>query len=187
MASTTRAWGVTGVLMAAILAAHEAAARPASGPAHADGPVAPEAPRVRTNDPALAALIQEATDRSPTFRHLAERIQASDGMAYIVRGRCGHNVRACLALWVGVAPPNRLLRVVVDPHEGYEEVMASIAHELRHVLEVLDEPGVRSRADMFFFYTRDRPWQGQAFETQAAVEAGHVVFRELKENRAKSK
>lgn len=187
MASTRRAWAVGGVMVAAILAAHEAAARQTPGPARADQAVAPEAPRVRTNDPALAALIQEATDRSPTFRYLAERIQASDGLVYIVRGRCGHTVRACLALWVGVAPPNRLLRVVVDPHEADEEVMASIAHELRHVLEVLDEPSVRSRADMFFFYTRDRPWQGQAFETQAAVEAGNLVFRELKENPAKNK
>ena len=40
---------------------------------------------------------------------------------------------------------------------------------------------------MFFFYKGDRPWRGQAFETQAAVEAGNVVFRELKEIRPKDR
>ena len=94
MASTKRAWAVGGVMVAAILAAHEAAARQEPGPAHADEAVARRR-RVRTNDPALAALIREATDRSPTFRHLAERIQVSDSLVYIVRGRCGHrSVRA---------------------------------------------------------------------------------------------
>ena len=144
-------------------------------------PIAPEAPRVRTVDLALVALIQEATDRSPTFRQLRERIQASDGIVYIVRGRCGYHVRACLVLWVGIALPNRLLRVVVDLDQADHNAMASIAHELRHALEVLDEPSVRTAASMFlFYYPRNRLRQDRTFETEAAVDAGNTVLRELR-------
>ena len=151
------------------------------GLAHADKPIVVDAERVRSDDAALSALIREATDRSPTFRHLKDRIQVSDGLVYIVRGRCGHYRRACLAFWVGVVPPNRLLRIVVDYDRADEEAMATIAHELRHALEVLDEPNVRSAAAMFFFYKRNRSWQEGAFETQEAVDAGHTVRRELRE------
>ncbi|HEY6614992.1 MAG TPA: hypothetical protein VIZ32_10755, partial [Vicinamibacterales bacterium] len=73
-----------------------------------------EAPRVRTEDSELSRLIQVATARSPTFRHLKHAIEATNGLVYVVRGRCGHRVRACLVLWMGVTDQHRILRVVVE-------------------------------------------------------------------------
>jgi hypothetical protein len=185
--ATKQAWVAGTAMVAAILAADQVAAKQESGLAHAGKPIVADADRVRSNDTELSALIREAADRSPAFRHLKERIQVSDGLVYIVRGRCGHYVRACLAFWVGVAPPNRLLRVVVDYDKADEEAMATIAHELSHALEVLDEPSVRSGDDMFFFYRRNRSWQGGAFETQEAVDAGNTVRRELRKQRTREK
>jgi hypothetical protein len=70
--------------------------------------------RVRSESPAIAAAIQAAAARSETLRRLIEAINATDGLVYVEEGKCGHSVRACLALSIKVAGPHRLLRIVVD-------------------------------------------------------------------------
>ncbi len=141
---------------------------------------APLIMRVRTDSPALATLIQEATERSTTFRGLVETINASDGIVYVNEGRCGHGVRACLAT-VTAAGPNRVLHVKVDTRKADWDLMGSIGHELRHAVEVLGAPTVTSNAAMYFFYSRiSRRGTASAFETAAAVEAGHAVRSEVR-------
>src|ERR1700704_912154 len=71
--------------------------------------------RVRSNDPAIAAIMREAADRSSVFRRLVQTIDATDGLVYVDEGRCGHGVSACLTLSVQVAGPHRLLRILLDP------------------------------------------------------------------------
>lgn len=141
--------------------------------------------RVRAEDPALSALIRQAIDHSATFRSLVEAIQATDGIVYVIRGRCrNYDVRACLLLWMAVAGPNRMLRVVVDDRSRSDvETMASIGHELRHALEVLTESNVTTGAGMFNFYRHSGGIQG-VFETEAAIAAGDAVHNELKRRRA---
>src|SRR5262245_5933305 len=136
------------------------------GPEPTGDPAARNHARVRAEDPALATLIRQATDQSATFRRLVAEIQASDGIVHVIRGRCGRYVRACLPLWMGAAGHNRMLRVVVDIEKRDIETMALLGHELRHVLEVLAEPNVRTGAGMFQLYTRNGAVQGVAFETQ---------------------
>jgi hypothetical protein len=149
-------------------------------PGTAGDPAAPNHPRVRAEDPALATLIRQAIDQSETFRRLVTEIQASDGIVHVSRGRCGHYVRACLLLWMGAAGPNRMLRVVVDSEKMDNETMALLGHELRHALEVLAEPGVRTGTGMFLMYKRNGAVQGETFETEAAIVAGDAVYMELK-------
>jgi hypothetical protein len=157
-------------------------------PSNADRPAASTAPRVRTEDPALSMLILWAIGRSPTFRRLVDAVQATDGVVYVQRGRCGHHVRACLPLWMTVAGPNRILRVVVEDNKTDGEAMASVAHELWHALEVLHDPSVRTGYDMYFFYKLGQSIpgeliRGETFETKAAIEAGYAVYKELKHSR----
>jgi hypothetical protein len=132
--------------------------------------------RVRIQNLDLSALIRQATDRSPTFRWIVDAIQASDGIVYVQRDRCRHYVRSCLMLWMGFAGPYRVLRVNVAGGENDIETMASIANELRHALEVLSEPGVRSGAGMYQLYRRNHAWRGETFETAAAIDAGDAVY-----------
>src|SRR5262245_54895381 len=80
--------------------------------------VDPTSARVRTDDPVLATLIRDGTDRSTTFRRLIEAITATDGVVYVVRGGCRSPLQACLAFWMVVAGPNRMLRVIVDERKG---------------------------------------------------------------------
>jgi len=147
-----------------------------------DTPGAPSDARVRAEDEALSTLIRHATDQSATFRGLVEAIQATDGIVHVVRGRCGHGVRACLMLWMAAAGPNRMLRVVVDSSRQADiETMASLGHELTHAREVLAEPSVRTGAGMFNLYRRNGAVRVQGvFETQAAIAAGDAVYIELK-------
>jgi hypothetical protein len=146
----------------------------------------PEMPRVRSTDPTIRGLIDKASKLSSTFRHLIETIGATDGIVYADPGRCGHGVRACLVLTVKVAGPNRLLRIVVDTRKTDCALIASIGHELRHTIEVLHDRSVRSDATLFHFYTREgrhtTPDPLGAWETEAAVQAGIDVLRELRKH-----
>jgi len=61
--------------------------------------------------------------------------------------------------------------------------MASLGHELRHALEVLAEPSVRTGYGMLSRYKRNGAVQGETFETEAAIAAGDAVYTELKRRR----
>ena len=139
-----------------------------------------EAPRVRTEDSELSRLIQVATARSPTFRQLKHAIEATNGLVYVVRGRCGHRVHACLVLWMGVTDQHRILRVVVEDARPEVEAMASIGHELTHALEVLSDPSVVTSHGMFALYRRNGAIQRETFETDEAIATGNAVFNELR-------
>jgi hypothetical protein len=169
----TRRLIASGILVAAIAVD----CRPAE--AGGDDPVAAHDPRVRTNHDGIRALIAQATEQSPTFRALVETINASDGIVYVLSADCGHGVRACLTD-VRAAGNRRFLTVRVDIRKADHDLMASIGHELRHVVEVLGDPGVRSRASLYFFYKREG-FTGLTgtFETKAAVEAGDAVKAEV--------
>ena len=131
----------------------------------------------------IATLIQDATVRSATFRHIADAVAATDGVVYVEEGRCGHGVRACLVLGVAISGPNRLLRVLVNTHKADWDLQGSIGHELRHAIEVLSDPAVTSYEAMFGFYTREGLHRVDGFETEAAVEAGDAVRTELRARR----
>lgn len=135
--------------------------------------------RVRATEASLAALIRDAEARSSTFRELVDTINASDGIVYVERGRCGHGVRACLVT-VTAAGAQRIVRVKVDAHMADRDLMGSIGHELRHAVEVLGDPRVTNAATLYFFYLREG-YRGtpRAFETRAAVQTGERVRHEV--------
>ena len=45
----------------------------------------------------------------------------------------------------------RVLRIAVDTRRPSRDLAGAIGHELRHALEVLQDPAVTSGAAMFFF------------------------------------
>ena len=183
MGKTGRKSGLRTVMVVVVLIAADRVSTHGQASGTVGTPAAPNYARVRAEDPALSTLIREAIVQSATFRRLVAEIQESDGIVYVVRGRCPHSVRACLLLWMAAAGPNRLLRVVVDSRRTDIDTMASVGHELRHALEVLAERSVRTGPGMFNLYRRNGAVQGVTFETEAAVAAGDAVYRELKRSR----
>ena len=138
--------------------------------------------RVRTIDPTIATLIRQATERSQTFQRLVDLINASNGIVYIEKGICGHGVRGCFVN-VTMAGSNRMLWVMVDPRGVDCDVMGLIGHELRHALEVLDDPSVTGFSNMYFLYTREgrNNFRSSPFETDEAERAGFTVRAEVRQ------
>ena len=179
MAGTTRAIGAGAVIAAAILSSDRAAARQEPELTNADRPVASEVPRVRTDHPVLATLIREGLDRSTTFRRLVDAIQITDGMATLGTGDVDMaSVCASPSRLLSPAPtdyPRGRRRLVPEA-----EAITAIAHELYHALEILGQPGITTMEAIYFFYKQHGSWRGDVFETDAAVDAGNAVYRELR-------
>ena len=136
--------------------------------------------RVRSNDPAIVDAIEQASQQSPTFNQLVTAITASDGIVYVHYGECQRNVRSCLLLAVTQAGPNRILHIRIDPLRKGHRLMVAIGHELKHALELLNEPTAVNLYTAHNFYQRTAPRRGLAFETQAAIEIGLKIDRELR-------
>ena len=139
----------------------------------------PVLPRVRSSHPYLRAMIEEAVVRSRTFRRIIGAIEATDGIVYVEHGDCKHGVHACFALDVTAAATCRILRVTVDARQPDWDVMASIGHELRHALEVLEDPGLVDAPRVYLFYAQTHHEKNRPFETTAAVDAGFAVRNEV--------
>jgi hypothetical protein len=138
-------------------------------------------PRVRSTDERVSALIARAVEQSAAFRSLRDKIVETDGIVYVEPGRCGA-LRACLALKVTAAGPNRILFIFIDLKRDACDVMASIGHELWHAIEVLREQWIRTDGAMYSFIARGREQDPPAWvETEAAIRIGEDVRRELRE------
>jgi hypothetical protein len=135
--------------------------------------------RVRSEKPAIAALIDEGIARSPTFASLVAAIDRTDGLIYVEEGRCGRSVRACLVMTVTIAGPYRMLRIRLGSRRPRRDLIASLGHELRHVIEVLHEPGIRTNAAFYHFFHSTQPTATEAFESSAAIQVGLDVHAEL--------
>ena len=136
--------------------------------------------RVRSEHPTIARLITEATERSATFRGEVAAINDTDGLVYVHDGQCGRGVRGCLQHTVELAGPYRLLRILVDLRGSDAELMALIGHELRHALEVLSDPRIRTDNAISWLYRQVPSAATFAFETEAAQQAGWAVRAELR-------
>ena len=141
---------------------------------------------MRSDSTAIIALIEQASERSATFRHLLDTINASDSMVYVQEGDCLHGVHACFTT-VSMAGSRRVMWVKVSTRKADWDLMGSIGHELRHTIEVLGDPTVTSNSAMSSFYlslsAQSEPLagnHGSQFETQAAIDAGNAVRREAR-------
>jgi hypothetical protein len=145
---------------------------------------------VRSFSPSMTSVIQQAGERSATFRRLVETINASDSYVWVDEGECPYDDRACLVN-VTAAGPYRYIFVHIATHKADWDLMGSIGHELRHTIEVIDHPSVTSVRTMRSLYA----WIGKknsryqnSYETDAAAVAGNAVRDEVRAfiRRAKS-
>ncbi len=137
-------------------------------------------PHVRSTNPAIAATLDEAEACSTTFSNLVRTIEGTGGIVYVEKGQCRRGVHACLSHSIMAGEGYRLLRILIDGTVDAVSLMATIAHELRHAIELLAEPGVRTTAAAYMYYAREAPTTRDTFETAAAIAAGAAVAKELK-------
>jgi hypothetical protein len=141
-------------------------------------------PQLRPLDCRLATAIADGLKRSATFRELVERVGMLNGIVYIqlkqsVNSRTRRVLDGALSHSITAAGAYRMLHVMVGAGEGDRPIYL-LAHELQHVVEVLEAPGVLTERDVDQLFERIgvRAFAGD-METQAALDVEHAVRSEL--------
>lgn len=139
--------------------------------------------RIRPQDPRLATLLREGADKSATFRALVNRIEASNLFVYVALST---NMKSNLAgklTWMTRAGDFRYVRATISTEQTVAAMVATLAHELQHAVEVLEDESVQDQRTLQELYKRiGRPsYSGlsAAWETEAAHETGLKVRREF--------
>jgi hypothetical protein len=147
----------------------------------------PADPHVRASDLRIRALMIEATDRSPTFRSLIAKLNDSDVIVYLVAGVTRDGLGGYLLNRILIQGPYRSLRLIVNPHGRDERVIAVIAHELQHALEVAQASEVGRSETVESLFGRIGLRSGcprDCYETTEAMNMERRVREELRAHRS---
>jgi len=128
-------------------------------PAHAlaDPALDPDGtgPRIRPYDGRVAAALVDGLRRSPTLRAMVDRIEQGDVIVYLeTRQSLGKDHLAGVLTWLSATPAFRYVRVSINPELPRNTAIATLGHELQHVLEVVSDPSIVSSASLEAFYQR---------------------------------
>jgi hypothetical protein len=140
--------------------------------------------RVRAPDPELRRVIAEGADRSPTFLALASELQRSTAIVQVQFGRCPRgNFRSCVSSVEGDAR-QRHIRVFVDTRTSQDRLIATIAHELQHAVEIVRSPDAIDAERTLALYRRIaigkcREGLSDSCETAEAQAVEAAVLEEL--------
>jgi hypothetical protein len=159
----------------------EHAIRKADGAVQAHDLLRMPARRIRAMDPRVVALMTDGARRSRTFADLILQVQRSTVIVYVEFHTLPPGTAGRLLLQSS-AGRYRYLRVQVRALMPPDEIIAVIAHELRHALEVAADPSVVSSPGLEDLYRRIG-FETQVhlgFDTDAARAAGNRVLAELR-------
>jgi hypothetical protein len=133
------------------------------------------------------AVADAAASRSAVLKDLLERVERSDGQVYLtpppptgpatrLLGGLSHKVSA--------GGRYRVLFIVVSGKVD-DAAIAIVGHELRHALEVLELSAAKTEAEVDALFDR-LGWHTseRTIETQAALDAGNAIARELRSAKA---
>jgi hypothetical protein len=150
------------------------------------GAATPEWPywRVRGGEPEIRRLLQEAALRSTTMLHLIEEIQRSNAIVLVTYGQCAKGqFRSCVTGVQGDRQ-QRAIRILIDTRANELHLMATIAHELQHAVEIVRDPSAVDRASTMALYRRIavgkcRDGLSDRCETDLARATERTVLEEL--------
>lgn len=131
--------------------------------------------KLRPQTERIQKWFDTAVSTSPTVRGLVDRIERSDVIVYLeIRYDLRPNVAACLT-WMAATERGRIVRASLRPDLRMVDAVAMIAHELQHVVELVEHPEVRSNQTLLDLYTRighATAQSGKQWDTLAAIAAG---------------
>lgn len=141
--------------------------------------------RVRPLSDRGERLLQAATELSPTIADLLDRIEQSDIIVQ-VEVKFAFDVPFAVTRLVTATPHARYVRVTINPRQTPLRRLELLGHELQHVVEIAEDPTVRTQEHMHQYFSRigRRHSASRGFETEAAIDAEWQVRREV--NRARS-
>jgi hypothetical protein len=142
---------------------------------------------VRTADPIISSVLSLAASRSPTFQALLDRLRASDLVVYVqTRYELPQSMHGRLT-FVGTGGDRRYLLVNVAWGLMDTYLIATLAHELQHAVEVAERPDIVDSASLGRAYEsfgiQSAHRIGKTFETQRAIATGTRVLAEVGEIR----
>jgi hypothetical protein len=141
-------------------------------------------PRIRPTDRRANGILSEGVERSARLRALAHRVESSDVFVYVGMDPRMADGLAGVLTFVGHGYQYRYLRVALNSNLLPDRIIASLAHELQHVVEVVEHPEVTSDQRLGELYKRigvtNQAGGVQGWETKAAKETTYEVRRELR-------
>jgi hypothetical protein len=142
---------------------------------------------VRATEARILAIVEEGVARSATFRRLVETLDASDVIVYL-EPKFGRGALAgYLAHRMVAAGPMRYLKIGLDLNGGRDRLVALVAHELQHAVEVAEVTAVRDSESMVHLFERAAiplVCGDGCYETRAALDVQEAVLAELRMPRA---
>ena len=136
---------------------------------------------VRATDPLLHAWISNGGAESATLKSLIDELVASDIIVHVVLvDRIAGGVNGHL-YFVTTTPTARYLRIEVTRVGGRADMIALLAHELQHAVEVAHSPGVHDAQSLAGFYLRvgDAMRDTRHYDSAAARVTEDIVRREV--------
>ena len=155
----------------------------AAMPAFAHQPQAPlDLSRIRLADGHTARVFRLALERSAIVRDFVAQIEAGQDLVYVRLSDIPDSLTGRMTL-MGRGGGHRYLSVLVSRKLSPFDAIATLAHELEHVLEVMADPEVEDAKSLAALYRRiglENETGGKvSWDTAAAQRVGHQVRREL--------
>jgi len=145
-----------------------------------------DGPRIRPQDPRSRQALRDGMARSETMRTLVDRIEARHVFVYVTVSPFIKSSLSGQLTWMTQAGPYRYLRATLSADQTSDQLIASLAHELQHAVEVAGDDLVVSEKTLVALYKRighpSRAVANTGWETIAAQETGYRVRRELVES-----
>jgi hypothetical protein len=140
-------------------------------------------PRLRPQDARSTQVLKEGAARSATFRALVNRIEASNVIVYIAVNPIMKSTLSGALTWMTRAGEYRYVRASMSNELTFDQMIASVAHELQHAVEVIEDESVVDERSLVAMYKRigkpSRAAGPSGWETAAAQRTGTQVRREL--------
>ncbi len=140
--------------------------------------------RVRSSEPIVLSLLSEGYDRSPSFRELVDVLQRSNTIVFVQPGQCaGGLIRSCVVS-VSASGGQRRVNIKIDVRTNHNTLIATIAHELQHAVEIVEQPDVTDGTTALALYRRIgigrcREGLSDRCETTRALDMEKQVLAEL--------
>jgi hypothetical protein len=137
---------------------------------------------VRPQDERLTQLLRAGAARSATLRSLVDRIEASRVIVYVAVNPLMKPNLSGMLTWMTQAGGYRYLRASISKDLNTDQMIATIAHELQHAVEVIEDETVHDENSLVALYRRIGHQRGHAssrWDTDAAQRTGFVVRKEL--------